>query len=200
MLQVNYRGSTGFGFQHYDAARQNFGSGILNDIIDATQWAVESGVADRDRIAILGASYGGYATLMALTREPDLFRCGVAIAGVYNLRKQMVDYVAGGRGGYLAYEYWKSMVADAKKNREQMDGISPINQVAAIANPIFVIHGEHDRVVSIGQSQALVRELKKAGKQHRYLPVKESGHGGWEEKYNVKVHDEILAFLEENLR
>lgn len=199
VLQVNYRGSTGYGFKHFEGARQDFGVGIQNDITDVVKWAVENGVADPKRIGIMGASYGGYATLMGLTHNPDLYQCGVAIAGVYDLKTQMVDYVAGGRGHYMAYEYWKSMVGDPKKGRNKLEEISPINHVEKLRAPILVVHGEHDNVVSIGQSQALVRELKKADKAFAYIPVKEEGHGRWEVEASVKTYDQILAFLDENL-
>lgn len=199
VLQVNYRGSTGYGFKHFEGARHDYGAGILNDILAVIDWAVESGIADPQRVGIMGTSYGGYATMMALTRHPDRFQCGVAISGVYDLKDQMTSYVAGGRGNYMAYDYWKSMVGDPKKERDKLEAISPINFVDNLDDPVLIIHGDEDETVPFSQSKALEKALKKADKAYHFITITNGGHHRWSDEVETKVHESILELFNSRL-
>ncbi len=194
VLQVNFRGSTGYGFSHFDAARLNFGDGIINDIVDGVQEMIQQKVADPNRIALMGASYGGYATMMALTRHPELFKCGVPIAGVYEVEDQLKSYRAD-MGRSFAYEYWQLMVGDGNSLRK----ISPLYKLDRLQAPVLVIHGKEDEVVSINQARNLRDALEEQKKTFEYQELDKAGHGGWSVATNTNVHNSILTFLRKQL-
>jgi len=205
VIQVNYRGSTGYGFAHFDAARKDFGKGINNDIVDTVRWAIKNGAADPKRIAIMGFSYGGYAVMNALTSEPDLFRCGVAMAGVYDVPLSMQMGISEGR--WFAYEYWKEMIGDPRKEKDKLRDISPYYQVDRLRAPVFIYHGKEDHIVSMRQAQLLEKALKKAGKDYDYMIMPGVGHGFWNYSYSyydlekeTEVYDAVLAFLDKHMK
>jgi len=205
VIQVNYRGSTGYGFTHFDAARKDYGKGINNDIIDTVRWAIENGMADPKRVAIMGFSYGGYATMNALTSEPDLFRCGVAMAGIYNVPLFMQMRLS--EGSFYAYEYWKEMIGDPRKEKDKLREISPYYHIDRLRAPVFIYHGKEDHIVSMRQAQLLEKALNKAGKESKYMIMPGVGHGFWNYNYRyfdfekkTEVYDAVLAFLDKHMK
>lgn len=195
VLQVNYRGSTGYGYKHFDRARQNIGTGILNDITDAVDWAVDNGIADAKRIAIMGEHFGGYTALMGLTHDPKRYCCGISIAGIADLKNHMMNYVEGRSKRYFAYDYWRSIAGDPKKDSDYLEAISPINHLENLEDPVLVIHETDDRNVSINQSKLLVRALEKADKPHSYKTIFIKEYENWDDEIETEKYNYVLEFL-----
>ncbi len=196
VLQVNFRGSLGYGFEHTDALRQNIGTPAFEDLMDGVDWAIEQGHADPDRIIAMGASYGGYATLQLLTGAPDRFKAGVAIAGVYDFVEQM--RFARQEHSRFASEFWQEMVGGFW-NRKQLRNMSPLHNAARIQAPLFLAHGDEDPVVSVHQATKLEAALKASGKEHEVLILKGEGHGATRLRNKILLYERILEFLNRHL-
>jgi dipeptidyl aminopeptidase/acylaminoacyl peptidase len=176
VLLVNFRGSTGYGQRFLTAARGEFGGRMQDDLLDATAWAVDAGIADAGRIAIMGWSYGGYAALVGLTATPEVFACGVSLGGPTDLATMIESFPA----------YWKvdlSMWHDYVGNpalaedRAAMDARSPLHYADRLERPVLIVHGGNDVRVRSDQAERMVAALRGAGKPVEYLPIPEMGHG-----------------------
>lgn len=168
VLQMNFRGSSGYGTAWYGAAHQDWGGLTYDDIVDGTRWAIQSGIADPNRVAIVGWSFGGYAALLGAVRNSDLFRCAVSIAGISDL------------GLLLTQE---SFFVGKEVSREQIGtraaklaADSPRRHADAVHVPILMIHGDHDPQVDIDQSRAMAKALKSANKPFEYIEIKGADH------------------------
>jgi dipeptidyl aminopeptidase/acylaminoacyl peptidase len=191
VLQMNYRGSAGFGENWRLAGHQDWGGVSYNDIQDATRWAVKEGIADPKRICIMGTGFGGYAALLGAARNGDLYRCSVSIAGVSDLELQ--------REHALIH-------ADAAWRREQIGSDSaklransPITSAATIATPILMIHGDRDWEVQVDQTQAMAKALSRGKKPHKTVIIKAANHEMERKSDRETLLREIEAFLLENL-
>ncbi len=197
VLQMNYRGSPGYGEDFYKKARHEIGRGIQDDIEDGTRWAIAAGLADPRHIAIIGASYGGYSALFALGRNPDLYRCGISIAGV-------ADWLALIKGRddsetKFAYQYWVQQIGDPRNDEAFLKSISPVNFADKITAPLLLIQGKEDHIVPSGQARAMIDALEKAGHSPESLFVAYEGHGFSDEKDRIKEYKAIDDFLKKNL-
>lgn len=195
VLQINFRGSTGYGFAHMDASRQNYGQAALDDIIDGTRWAIAQGYTTPDRLAVMGASYGGYASLLAMVREPELFRCGVLMSGIYDLTTAF-EHVR--ENSDLAYAVWRRMVGSLG-DKKALRSISPLFEVEKLQGPVLVIHGQEDDIALPSESTRLVEALEKSGKPHRFYAIPEEGHGFYQIKHTVFAYERVREFLETHL-
>ena len=175
VLIVNYRGSTGYGQTFKLAAVGEFGAKMQDDLVDGMQWAIDRGIADPDRIAVMGHSYGGYATLMALAQHPGQFACGIDIAGPSDLVTLIESFPPYWE---LQLDHWYSFVGDpaVAADRERMEKISPLNLVDRFERPLLIIQGEKDVRVPPQQSAAMVQALRKAGKSVEYVTFADLGH------------------------
>lgn len=201
VLQVNYRGSGGYGVEFFDKGRHEVGKGIQDDIEDLTRWAVAQGIADPHRLAIMGGSYGGYSALYALAKTPALFRCGVACAAVSDwngLLQYLRDEHQYSRN---ALRYWAAMLGDMAKpgERERLAAVSPVNLAAQIKAPLFLMHGEEDTTVPIEQAHAMAAALKKAGHPPETLYLQYVGHQWPTDKKGVEFLRRVESFLAANL-
>jgi len=202
VLQVNYRGSGGYGGEFYQKGRHEVGNAIQDDIVDLTQWAVQQGVADPHRLAIMGASYGGYSTLFALAQTPDLFRCGIACmavsdwSGLFKFWNEEFQYSRD------SLRFWALLVGDMKdeKERQRLATVSPVNLAARIKAPLFIMHGEDDSRVPIDQSRAMVAALKRAGHPPETLFLERTGHWWPTDKKGVEFLHRVEVFLAANLK
>lgn len=202
VLQPNYRGSGGYGEKYYLAGRHEIGGAIQNDIVDMTQWAVQQGIADPHRLAIMGGSYGGYSTLFALAKTPDVFRCGIAFAAVsdwsalFNLWRTADTYSRD------SLRYWSVLAGDMKNpaERERMAAASPTNLAASIKSPLLIVHGEDDTTVPIEQAHLMASALKKAGHPAETLYFDEVGHWWPTEKKGAQFLQRIESFLATSLK
>lgn len=193
VLQVNYRGSAGLGRDLLMAGRKQFGQSMQNDLIDALQWAIAEGYADPKRVGVYGASYGGYATMVALTKTPELFQWGINYVGVVDLVEHINWYKKVERD--TAYNYWVEMVGDPRTEADMLRENSPIHFVDRIKVPLFVIHGTQDFQVSIEQTLMLRRSLDAAGVPYRTNIRKDEGHGYRKEENMIALYQEFDEFL-----
>jgi dipeptidyl aminopeptidase/acylaminoacyl peptidase len=197
VLQMNYRGSPGYGEDFAGKGRYEIGGKIQEDIEDATRWAIEKKVADPKRIAIVGASYGGYSALFALGRSQGLYRCGISIAGVsdwYTLYKKFDN-----PEDKLAREYWVREIGDPEKDEQKLKAISPVYFASNITAPVLIIQGKDDEVVPSKQAKKMISELEKAGRKPEKLFISNEGHGFTREKSRVAEYKAIEAFLAKHL-
>lgn len=194
VLVVNYRGSTGYGRAHMTAAVGQFGKAMQQDLFDGIRWAIDAGIADPDRIAVMGHSYGGYASLMAMALQPQSFSCGVSIAGPTDLARLIETFPP-----YwdLELSYWYSYVGDpaVASDRARMDAVSPIRVAQRIGRPLLVIQGATDVRVPPEQSRTLVARLSEQGRSVQYVELPEMGHsmGYW--AHHLAVLRRVETFL-----
>ena len=194
VLAINFRGSTGYGRAFRAAAVGEIGGRMQDDLVDGARWAIEQGIADPQRIAIMGYSYGGYAALMALARKPTPFACGVDVAGPTDLARMIEAFPPYWE---MHLNAWYSYVGDpaVPLDRSRMDAVSPIHLVGAIERPLLIVQGENDVRVRAEQSLRMVEALRSQGKPVRYVPIADMGHslGYW--AHQLKVLRETETFL-----
>ncbi len=173
VLQPQFRGSSGFGKAWADAGRGQWGRRMQDDVSDGVAYAIKAGLADPKRVAIVGASYGGYAALAGATLTPELYAAAVSVAGVSDLAAFLGDRRA--RGGAISevVAYWEAHIGD---DRGQIAAISPINHVAQVRAPVLLIHGKDDTVVPFAQSTAMAKALKDAGKTVKLVELPGEDH------------------------
>ena len=197
VLKPNYRGSNGYAWMFPEEDRWDFRK-MHDDVTDATKAMIESGLIDGNRVAIMGASFGGYLALAGVVNEPQLYRCAVTIAGVFDWAEHIKDKK------YYQYDspvYGRFMreLGDPDQQREKFDAISPGRHVDQIRVPVFVSHGKDDPNVDIGQSKRLISELEKNHVPYESFLVGEEGHGMKHLKNEVELYTRIEAFLATHL-
>ncbi len=195
VLQPNFRGSGGYGRSFGDAGRKHWGSRMQEDVEDAVAQVVASGLADPKRLAIMGASYGGYAAMMGVVRKPDLYRCAVAIAGDFDLQQSLAFTRREDGADSFNYAYWVASMGDPKTDAELLKVHSPRQRLAEIKVPVMMIHGSEDRIVAADQSRDMAKALKKAGKVHEYIELKGEGHRGWSRENEMLMLRNAIRFI-----
>jgi dipeptidyl aminopeptidase/acylaminoacyl peptidase len=194
VLQLNYRGSGGYGMDFQRAGYHEWGGKMQDDIADATRWAVEQKIAPADRICIYGASYGGFAALMSAAREPDLYRCAIGYAGVYDLELMYKSGdVPDSRQGVAYLE--RVLGTDVGQLRAQ----SPSFNAQNIKVPVLLIHGKADWRADYEQAQHMKAALEKSQKKVEWLVLGREGHGIYDEESRKEVYERILQVLDANL-
>lgn len=195
VLQPNFRGSSGYGRKFAEAGHRQWAMRMQDDLTDAVEDLVKRGVADPERIAVYGASYGGYAALMGAVLTPERYRAVVSLAGVSDLRG-MIGHVRREDGEDAStYQYWLKSIGDPKADREALDRISPLHRAAEIGIPVLLMHGSADEVVPVAQSRELKKALEKAGKPVRYVEFQDAPHGEWNTPDEIRQIEEAIAFL-----
>ena len=170
------------------------------DLLDAVDWAVRRGVADRRREGIMGWSYGGYATLVGMTFTPDVFACGVDIVGPSNLVSMLET-----RHTYWTWHalrpYWHKYAGDPARaeDRPRMEAKSPLFGADRVQRPLLIVHGANDPNVKLQESDQMVEALRRAGKEVEYLVFADEGHGGFDWRNNVKLFEAVERFLARHL-
>ncbi len=194
VLQVNFRGSEGYGFDFERQGRRAWGTTMIDDITDVTKWLIEKGHADANRVCIFGASYGGYASLMSAVREPDLYRCVIAEAGVYDLKLLRSDV------DFIEYDWGKRYFDEGiAANEDEMRAQSPLTTIDRLKAPVLIIHGELDRRAPLTQAKALRRALDAKKHPYEWLVKGDERHGFFTEE-NVLIRDKaVLEFLGKHL-
>lgn len=199
VLQVNFRGSTGYGKAFTKAAIGEFAGRMHDDLIDAVDWAIERGYADRDRVAIFGGSYGGYATLVGVTFTPDVFAAAIDYVGVSNLANFMRTLPNVGRR-FLASN-WYRYVGDPSDPEQEADMLarSPISYVEKIRTPLLVVQGANDSRVVQAESDNMVSALRARGVEVEYMVKQDEGHGFLNPDNQIDMYHAIERFLAQHL-
>ena len=194
VLQVNYRGSSGYGRTHMEKAIGEFAGRMHDDLIDGVRWAVARGVADPQRVAIYGASYGGYAALVGATLTPEVFACAVDIVGVTDIARLLE---AAPPYWDLGLPWWHRYVGNpaVPADRARMDAQSPLYHAERAQKPILIMHGVNDVRVKLEQSEWMVAALRKAGKSVDYVTFPGDGHGNQRWPNNLKLYRKTEDFL-----
>ena len=197
VLQMNFRGSTGFGRKFWEASFKQWGLTMQDDITDGVNWLVKESIADPKRVAIYGASYGGYATLSGITRTPDLYAAAVSYVGVSNMFTFMKSIPP----------YWKpflemmtEMVGDAETDKAQLTLTSPALNADKIKTPLFVAQGAKDPRVVKAESDQMVEALKKRGIDVDYMVKDNEGHGFSNQENQFDFYEGMEKFLAKHLK
>ena len=196
VLQVNYRGSTGFGLAYYNAGNDQMGRGMQEDLYDAVRWAIAQGIADPARVASMGWSGGGYATLTALWQQPGMFACGVDGVGPGDMRVLFRSFP---RYWVSNVERWRRRVGDVEHDDALWKLISPQFHVDAIRAPLLIGQGKNDPRVSIANADAMVKALRGARRDVTYVVYPDEGHGFARPENNLDFHGRIEEFLAKHL-
>ena len=198
VLQVNFRGSGGYGKAFMDIAWQQWGLTMQDDLTDALQWAFDEGIADPDRVCIFGASYGGYATMVAITSTPDLYRCAVNYVGVVDL-PELYSYWSTSPLSTGVEAWFERAIGHPREDRARLDATSPVNNLDGLEVPLFIVHGRRDRRVPVAQADTLARALRRREIEHELLIKNDEGHGFVKEENNFELYSRLEAFLAEHL-
>ncbi len=192
VLQMNYRGSTGYGRQFWEAGFGQWGKKMQDDITDGVHWLIEQGIADPTRVAIYGGSYGGYATLAGVAFTPDLYACAIDYVGVSNLFTFL----------HTIPPYWKpyldmmyEMVGHPETDKDAMFEASPVFHTDKIKCPLFVVQGANDPRVNIDESDQIVQAIRKRGVDVLYMVKYDEGHGFHNEENRFEFYKAMLGFL-----
>ncbi len=196
VLQMNFRGSTGYGRKFWEASFKEWGGKMQDDVTDGVEYLIKQGIADPKRVCIYGASYGGYATLAGLAYTPDLYACGVDYVGVSNLftfMKTIPPYWK----PYLEMMY--EMVGNPEKDKALLTKASPALNADRIKAPLLIAQGARDPRVNKDESDQMVAALKARGLDVPYLVKDNEGHGFRNEENQFAFYDEMERFLDKHL-
>jgi dipeptidyl aminopeptidase/acylaminoacyl peptidase len=201
VLQPEFRGSTGFGARHFRAGWKQWGLKMQDDIADGAKWAAAQGIADAKRICIAGANYGGYAALMGLVNDPDVYQCGIDWAGMTDINL-MYD-------GHWTFtsdlpEGWKQygmpqLVGDQVKDADQLKATSPLEQAARIKQPLLLAYGGADRHVPLYHGTKFYNAVKTGNAQVEWVEYPEEGHGWALPKNRIDFWHRVERFLDKHI-
>ena len=196
VLQMNYRGSTGYGRKFWEQGFKEWGAKMQDDISDGVHYLIDEGIADPTKIAIYGGSYGGYATLAGLCFSPELYACGIDYVGVSNLLTFM-NTVPPYWEPYLQMMY--EMVGHPEEEKDMMIERSPAYHVDKIKAPLFVVQGANDPRVNIDESDQIVKQLRSKGVDVPYFVKYNEGHGFHNEENQFEFFKAMMGFLAKHL-
>jgi dipeptidyl aminopeptidase/acylaminoacyl peptidase len=198
VLEVNYRGSSGYGRSFLQAARGQLARAMHDDLVDAVRWAVAEGVTDPERVAIYGRSFGGYAALVGLAFTPEVFAAGVSIVGFADVAALIEDFPPYWKHWMFM---WRDFAGDPSDpaQRAELEARSPLHRVDRIERPLLVAQGANDVRVLRDQSDRLVAALRARGRDVRYLVFDDEGHAIQRWQSQVVLHRAIEDFLAEHL-
>jgi dipeptidyl aminopeptidase/acylaminoacyl peptidase len=195
-LQVNFRGSVGYGKAFINAGDKEWGGKMHDDLIDAVNWAVAEGIADPKRIAIYGGSYGGYAALVGATFTPDVFAAAVDLVGPSNLvsfLETVPPYWAAAR------EIFHKRIGNPETEQEFLKSRSPLFKVDAIRIPMLIAQGANDPRVNKAESEQIVAAMQAKGLDHQYMLFEDEGHGLLKPENRIKFYAAAEKFLAKHI-
>ena len=195
-VQINFRGSIGYGKDFVNAGDKEWGGKMQNDISDVVAWVIDQGYTDASRVCIYGGSYGGYASLAGATFTPELYRCAIAICGPSNI-KTFIEGVP---------PYWAPMIAmmhnrvgNPETEEDFLWSRSPLSKVDNISKPLFIGHGANDPRVKLAETEQIVEAMKEKGIDHELLVFDDEGHGFVRPENRLKYYAQAEAFLAKHL-
>ena len=194
VLQVNYRGSGGYGFGFEKAGWHQWGGKMQDDVTDATNWAIAQGIADKSRICIYGGSYGGYAALEGAVSVPDLYKCAIGYVGVYNL-PEMLSRKDSAQTLY-SERYWQRTVGTDETTLAQH---SPVYQLDNLKARVMLVVGGRDTIVLPSQGQEMHMAMLKRRIPHEWMYKPDEWHGFYDEKNIAELFEKADAFLDANI-
>jgi len=196
VLQMNFRGSTGYGRKFWESSFKQWGGTMQDDITDGVQWLIKEGIADPKRVAIYGGSYGGYATLAGITKTPELYAAAVDYVGVSNMFTFLSSIPP----------YWEplrkmfqEMIGDPTADAAMLRAVSPVNNVDRIKTPLLVAQGANDPRVNKAESEQIVEALRKRGVSVQYLLKDNEGHGFHNEENRIEFYEAMVKFLAQHV-
>lgn len=195
VLQVNFRGSGGYGEAFEQAGYQKWGTDVQYDIIDATQYVIDQGFADKERICIAGASFGGYSALQSAVLAPDMFKCAIGMAGVYDLPLMFKEGDVAGRDSGTSY--LKQVLG---QDSATLKAMSPSYNVAKLKANLLLVHGGDDERAPIEQLESLEDALKAHKYPYQKMVMDNEGHGFYNDEHRAKYYEKMLVFLKTNLK
>lgn len=196
VLQINFRGSSGYGRSFAQAGYRQWGGVMHADVMDATRHMVSQGRATAETTCIMGHSYGGYAALLAGAMAPEQFACIIAGAGPSNLYESLKQDRKAHGADSSAFEYWTRSIGDMKTDRDALAAISPTLMANRFEAPVFLIHGTEDEIVQVSHSEDMYDALKRAGKTVSYLELEEGHyHNLWSIESSTRYFEQLESFL-----
>jgi dipeptidyl aminopeptidase/acylaminoacyl peptidase len=198
VLQPNYRGST-LSDAHLAAGYGEWGRKMQTDLADGVRFLTSRGLVDAGRVCIVGASYGGYAALAGMTLEPGLYRCGVSVAGISDIRDMMRwEAERAGHEDSAAQRYWDRFMGLSGIDDPKLREISPVEHIGAVQGPVLLIHGKDDTVVPYRQSEIMEKGLRKAGKTVSFVTLKHEDHWLSRSETRLQMLEAVVEFLQAN--
>ena len=196
VLQVNFRGSTGYGKSFWLAGFKQWGRKMQDDVTDGVQWAVNEGIADKSRLAIYGGSYGGYSALAGAAFTPYLYACAVSYVGPSNLFT-LLESIPPYWKPFIDMEY--EMIGDPVKDKELLTEISPVFHAENIRIPLFIAQGANDPRVNKAESEQIVDAVRRTGKDVVYMLKENEGHGFHNEENRFDFYRQLEEFFRKHL-
>ncbi len=193
VLQMNYRGSPGYGEDFFVKGQRHIGRELQDDITDGTKWAIAKGIADPHRIAIMGWSFGGYSALMGAVREPNLYRCAIDLAGVTDW-VAILKYQRTVTEGFGDEEN-AEMIGDPIKDAADLADISPVNHADKINIPLLLVYSKDDQTVPFEQARLMRDALDRNNKTYEFVSKHNEGHGFYTYDHRLELYQQVDKFL-----
>lgn len=200
VIQPQFRGSDGFGREHYEAGHGEWGKKMQSDLNDGLQALIDEGKVDSKRVCIVGSSYGGYAALAAGAFSPEVYQCVVSINGLSELNQFLRDTKKVYGKDHWALSYWKKSMANDEASRKTLAAISPANFAENYTSPVLLIHSENDKVVEINQSKKMLSKLKSAKKDVEFVKLTGDDHYLRTNEGRLKALDSTMEFVNRHLK
>ncbi len=195
VLQINFRGSGGFGKAFQDKAYGQWADGIMNDVIDVTRWTTDQGYANKDRVCVYGGSFGGYASMMAPAREQGMFKCAFGYVGAYDAEVQMTKSDTSQNEGGRRY-----LLRALGKTKAERDAVSPVNHATQIKIPVYLAAGARDPRCPPENTEAMQKALTAAGNPPEGVMIQPGEmHGYYKEENNLKLYTAMLNFFAKHI-
>ena len=201
VLQPNYRGSGGYGLKYYTAGFRQWGLAMQDDVTDGVKSLIDKGIVDPARVCIMGGSYGGYAVLMGMVKEPDMFKCGIDEAGVSDLfwlgELAFSDFNQADSAGFDIF--YAATVGDPSKDKASFEAHSPRLQAAKIKGNLMIVHAVRDQRVPFQHAEGMRDAMKAAGKSVEWVVYPDEAHGFIKYENRIDRYNKVEAFLKQNI-
>ncbi len=199
VIQPQFRGSSGFGWEHIEAGHGEWGKKMQSDLTDTLKGLARAGYVDLSRVCIAGGSYGGYAALAGGAFTPEKYRCVVSFNGVSDLRKMLYDTKRQADKSSSVVAYWEMQMANGEVIDKELDRVSPARHAENFMSPVLLLHAERDETVPFEQSKDMFKALKSAGKEVTLIEMKDDNHYLMDQDSRVLLLKNLLPFLREHL-